>query len=622
MLAAALLAIGGGVAGLVWLAGRGDETPQAAAGAGTDARLVLDWPAEERGAAMVQIDGQKRNVPGQGNVAYLLPPGDHRLLLQRRGYEPIEVSLSLRPGDVHHYAPQWKRATLAATSPASGGNSGEPVPVGYEGWTQRYDAALRRAAQEKKDVLVAFVGSDWNAPSVRMARQIFPDAEFHRRAAESLVLVVIDDPQSQQGYEQLLDSAQNELLRQEFHIRGDDIPTLALLDSQGKPYAVEETYEAATGAELAADLGRWASQRDERDRLFARVEGLAGEERLRAAVAAVDWLRERGLNRFYGDRFRQWEQIALQHDPGNAAGYYEVLYEANWFARWFRAGQSNDAALVAKLVEEFDQWRGKIEIQDPDRAARLHTVAALSLFNLGRRDEAAGHIDEALARRPKDQQLLVQLQTLSEIFSGEIGSGTGFVVAPGYVLTNHHVIAGPGRTVVLASGGGEETPAEVVAADEQRDMALLQVGGAAAEAPPLPLAESQAGRGARVAAFGYPLGSALGRGLKLTTGVVSASPDPRADNMYLLDCRINPGNSGGPLCDRQGRVLGMVTAKSSISQDVDSYGMAIPADVLQSFLRSHIPGWRPASDASPAALEWDEIDRAVSASVLMVVKKR
>jgi S1-C subfamily serine protease len=115
----------------------------------------------------------------------------------------------------------------------------------------------------------------------------------------------------------------------------------------------------------------------------------------------------------------------------------------------------------------------------------------------------------------------------------------------------------------------------------------------------------------------------LGKGLKLTTGVVSATPEAGEDNMYLLDCRINPGNSGGPLCDRQGRVLGMVTAKSSISQDVDSYGMAIPSDVLQQFLQSHIPDWRPApAAAAPASMEWDEIDRAVSGAVLMVVKKQ
>jgi S1-C subfamily serine protease len=125
-----------------------------------------------------------------------------------------------------------------------------------------------------------------------------------------------------------------------------------------------------------------------------------------------------------------------------------------------------------------------------------------------------------------------------------------------------------------------------------------------------------------VAAFGYPLGNTLGRGLKLTTGVVSALPEASDENMYLLDCLVNPGNSGGPLCDQQGRVVGMVTAKSSNTQDINSYGMALPADVLQSFLTNYLPGWRPERKALADTLPWDEVDRTVSPSVLMVLKKR
>ncbi|MBW3600522.1 MAG: S1C family serine protease, partial [Planctomycetes bacterium] len=189
------------------------------------------------------------------------------------------------------------------------------------------------------------------------------------------------------------------------------------------------------------------------------------------------------------------------------------------------------------------------------------------------------------------------------------------------VLTNNHVIEGPGRVVVLS--GGEEQEAQIVAQDPTNDIALLRVTGAAAALPPLPLAARDVGRGARVAAFGYPLGDVLGRGLKLTTGVVSALPEANGDNMYLLDCRVNPGNSGGPLCNERGEVIGMVTAKSGISQDVDSYGMALPADLLQSFLERAVPGWTPPAVEAPAdAMEWDKVDAAVSSSVLMVLMKR
>jgi hypothetical protein len=44
----------GGVLSLFF---RGSSTPL------RPATLVLDWPAEERGAAMIHIDGRKRDVP-------------------------------------------------------------------------------------------------------------------------------------------------------------------------------------------------------------------------------------------------------------------------------------------------------------------------------------------------------------------------------------------------------------------------------------------------------------------------------------------------------------------------------------------------------------------------------
>ena len=123
---------------------------------------------------------------------------------------------------------------------------------------------------------------------------------------------------------------------------------------------------------------------------------------------------------------------------------------------------------------------------------------------------------------------------------------------------------------------------------------------------PLAIATTSLGRGTRIGAFGYPLGGEVGTGLKLTTGIVSAPADQTPEGMILLDCRVNPGNSGGPLCDTHGRVVGMVTAKSLNSLKVDSYGMALPGQMLCDFLReapSH--GAAPWSSATAAiSREW------------------
>ena len=130
--------------------------------------------------------------------------------------------------------------------------------------------------------------------------------------------------------------------------------------------------------------------------------------------------------------------------------------------------------------------------------------------------------------------------------------------------------------------------------------------------------------GLEVAAFGYPQGDALGEDLKFTKGAISSLPNPALENMILLDLRINPGNSGGPLCDVQGNVIGMITAKIGGGVALDSYGMAIPAEELDKFLTEVLPAEAKRGESRPAKATstWAEVDTAISPAVLMIVKLR
>jgi YD repeat-containing protein len=63
----------------------------------------------------------------------------------------------------------------------------------------------------------------------------------------------------------------------------------------------------------------------------------------------------------------------------------------------------------------------------------------------------------------------------------------------------------------------------------------------------------------------------------------------------------------------------MITAKSFSGGRIDSYGMALPAQDLEAFLKKHLKEYKPAS-GEKTRLAWNEVDRLVSASVLMVLK--
>ena len=191
-----------------------------------------------------------------------------------------------------------------------------------------------------------------------------------------------------------------------------------------------------------------------------------------------------------------------------------------------------------------------------------------------------------------------------------VASGTGFVVAPGRVLTNHHVAAGCAE-MRLRTVGGAELSATVAATDEQRDLALLTVRGGGDAGPPLRFRERPpVRRGEGVVTYGFPLAGLLSSGPTLTTGEVSALSGIRDDlRQFQISAPVQPGNSGGPLLDLAGNVIGVVTSKLNAQRVAQATGdipqnvnFAIKAGEAVDFLRRN--GVRPllaSSDRAPLA---------------------
>jgi S1-C subfamily serine protease len=164
------------------------------------------------------------------------------------------------------------------------------------------------------------------------------------------------------------------------------------------------------------------------------------------------------------------------------------------------------------------------------------------------------------------------------------GSGSGFFITPdGYALTNHHVVEAGGALPRVEVVLEDETrlAARIVGSDPDTDLALVHAGSAT-RLPHLDLGDSSALKVGQVA---IAIGSPLGLGHTVTTGVVSAlGRSLRAKNGRLIDAVIqtdaslNPGNSGGPLLDTRSRVIGVNTA---IIAGAQSICFAVPSNTAQ-----------------------------------------
>lgn len=157
-----------------------------------------------------------------------------------------------------------------------------------------------------------------------------------------------------------------------------------------------------------------------------------------------------------------------------------------------------------------------------------------------------------------------------------VGSGF-FFRADGHILTNFHVVENSDNITVKLHDG-RKLPAKVVGADERSDVAVLKIEGD--HFPAANLGDSDA---VRVGEFAFAIGTPMELPYTFTAGIVSAkgrSLQIGGGYEFLqTDASINPGNSGGPLCDIEGRVVGINTLISGTNRGL---GFSIPINTAKS----------------------------------------
>jgi 2-alkenal reductase len=192
----------------------------------------------------------------------------------------------------------------------------------------------------------------------------------------------------------------------------------------------------------------------------------------------------------------------------------------------------------------------------------------------------------------------IQVTQISTVDSGFMvpgmpaeGQGSGWVWDnEGHIVTNNHVVEDADEIIVYFSNG-YWAEAELIAADPQADLAVIQVDPpAGVELQPIPLAESVPPVGYYTLAFGSPFGlagtmttgivSAIGRSFSVGDGTMSGARYSLPD-VIQTDAAINPGNSGGPLVNINGEVVGVNFAIRSEVRANSGVGFAIPVSIVR-----------------------------------------
>ena len=199
-----------------------------------------------------------------------------------------------------------------------------------------------------------------------------------------------------------------------------------------------------------------------------------------------------------------------------------------------------------------------------------------------------------------------------------MGSGTGFVIHPGYVVSNRHVAqAGSSFGIVQPGDAKVEYAASVVAIADDLDLALFRCEPLAA--PAVGLNGDAPRRGSEVMVLGFPFSDVLGKSLKAVRGSIFGFDDDAKRQMVMYEASTNPGNSGGPVCDNTGRVIAIHFAGANLAalnRGAGKFGLGVPVECALPFVRKSLPDLETA--AVGEKLEWPDIDENVSKSVVLV----
>ena len=134
-----------------------------------------------------------------------------------------------------------------------------------EGWLTDMDAAKKEAAEQNKDLMNEFTGSDWCPPCMQLRANVFSKPDFQKEAQKNFVLLELDYPRSKEQSAEV--KAANQKLAEQYGVTG--FPTVVFADASGKPF------------------GGFVGGRPREDVMKAMQDALKNKEALQAAEANV-----------------------------------------------------------------------------------------------------------------------------------------------------------------------------------------------------------------------------------------------------------------------------------------------------------------------------------------------
>jgi len=304
--------------------------------------------------------------------------------------------------------------------------------AGGDGWMTDFEAAKKKAATEKKDLLVDFTGSDWCSWCIKLNDEVFKHEAFKKGVADKFVLVELDYPRKPENKAKQSDAIkkQNKTLRETYKIKG--FPTILLMDAKGQPYA-KTGYQAGGPEKYLTHLNELQTQRVSRDKALSAAAKLSGIEKAKALIQVLSDLPEEFANN-YSDIAAEIKKLDPEDNTGFTRKQEFAAIKAKMESELSDAMRNGKAdtlpAIIDKCIAD-EKLEGEEKLELLEIKLQISVGAA---FRSGKAETAPALIDQFIAdNKPQGEAKQKLLATKLKVESNVLMRAKKFSEVPAVV---------------------------------------------------------------------------------------------------------------------------------------------------------------------------------------------
>ncbi len=263
-----------------------------------------------------------------------------------------------------------------------------------DGWTTDFEAAKKQAADENKNLILYFTGSDWCGYCIKLTKDVFSQDAFKNAVKDKFILVELDFPKKPENISKLSEAliAQNAALKNKYSLK-ERFPSVYLTDANGKPFA--RTGSLPIGPKTyVKHLDQLLAVRETSESAFTEAKDMEGSNKAKSMMFAVGSL---GLgdeleSTFYANEL----EVIKASSPEAAKEMEEKKSLADFQNQLNELGAKKDHEGIVELIDKklaTGEFEGEIKQQ-------TMIFKAISLNQLKKTEDAIKTLDEAKAIAP------------------------------------------------------------------------------------------------------------------------------------------------------------------------------------------------------------------------------